>query len=199
MEPGVEGAEPSEDGVLGQWLSSERILEWARLEPALGAIDLRPYLFVTRDRKDYLAAASALGKLQTVVDQLLGPKWSVQALEAELRRLSTTEAAQVFEAVRARIGAAGSLEEEPPGAAGLEVLVRAQPSLQPRLLDYLERLPTRMLGSWVVGGWARVLESGDAKGRLGALLDRWSSATDNTVLRASAAAAKKLRTRSEAR
>ena len=76
---------------------------WAQVQPPLAAVDLRPYLFVAKDRKDYIGAASVLGHLATVVEQLLGPKILVQAMEADLKRLAPPEAAQVFEAVRGRI------------------------------------------------------------------------------------------------
>lgn len=65
-----------------------QIRSWARIEPALGAIDLPPYLFIAKDRKDYFGAASALGHLAAVVEMLLAPKIAVQALDADLKKLA---------------------------------------------------------------------------------------------------------------
>jgi predicted KAP-like P-loop ATPase len=145
----LEVVKPTESAQVSEWLSSQAIQSWARILPAIGALDLRPYLFVAKDRKDYFGATSILGQLATVAEKLLGPKMSVQGLEKELAQLKLPEAAQIFEAVRGRIIGGDTFDTEPAGAAGIAVLVRAHPSLQGNLLDFLEGLPrgaTRPLG-----------------------------------------------------
>ena len=127
---------------LREWLSSPAIKAWAAVQPPVGDEDLRPYLFVAKDRKDYFGAASVLGHLAGVVEQLFGGKMAVQGLEGDLKRLAPPEAAQVFEAVRGRIVGSDSFDTEPPGAAGLGILVKAHPALQDLLLEFLEALPT---------------------------------------------------------
>jgi predicted KAP-like P-loop ATPase len=76
------------------WSSSESIRSWAALDPQLADVDLRPYLFVAKDRKDYFGGSSALGKLVAVVEKLLGPKLAVQGMITSLRQLAAPEAAQ---------------------------------------------------------------------------------------------------------
>jgi hypothetical protein len=56
-----------DSAVLAEWKAAEAIRAWARLTPSLAEVDLRPYLFVTKDRKDYFGAASVLGRLAAVV------------------------------------------------------------------------------------------------------------------------------------
>ena len=139
----------AESALPGEWLSSQAIMAWAAVQTPLGEEDLRPYLFVAKDRKDYFGAVSALGHLATVVEQVLGSKFAVQAIEADLRRLAPPEAGEVFEAVRGRIIGGDSFDVEPPGIAGLTVLVKAHPSLQRNLVDFLETLPRGRL--WPLG------------------------------------------------
>ena len=86
--PKLELAKNSESAQLGEWLSSPAIKAWAAVQPAVGAEDLRPYLFVAKDRKDYFGAASVLGHLAGVVEQLFGGKFAVQGLEGDLKRLA---------------------------------------------------------------------------------------------------------------
>jgi hypothetical protein len=45
---------------------------------------LRPYLFVTKDKKDYFGPLSAFGHFASVVEKLAGPKLIVQKLDGEL-------------------------------------------------------------------------------------------------------------------
>ena len=170
---GDDAVKSTESALLSEWLSSPAIKAWAAVPTAIGGEDLRPYLFVAKDRKDYFGAASVLGHLATVVEQLFGGKFAVQGLEADLKRLATPEAAQIFEAVRGRIVGGDSFDTEPPGAAGLAVLVKAHPTLQANLVDFLEALPRDRLGPWVCGGWEGVLKDGDATQRFDRLLQTW--------------------------
>ena len=183
----------AESAVLTEWLASRPIRAWARLKPALADVDLRPYLFVTKDRKDYFGAASVLGRLASVVERLLGPKLTVQAHESELKQLAAAEAAQVFEAVRGRIMGGDTFDTEPAGIAGLAVLVRAHPSLQTNLLDLLEALPRDRCGPWPVSGWESVIKDPEASVRFDRLLESWSGFAKGTFLKAAASAALKTR------
>jgi predicted KAP-like P-loop ATPase len=139
--PKLEAVKTTESALLSEWLSSPAIKAWAAVQTSIGNEDLRPYLFVAKDRKDYFGAASVLGHLAAVVEQLFGGKFAVQGLEGDLKRLAPPEAAQVFEAVRGRIVGGDSFDTEPPGTVGLAILVKAHPTLQGNLVDFLEALP----------------------------------------------------------
>lgn len=179
-------AKPTPSAQFNEWLSSPAIRSWATVQPPLAAVDLRPYLFVAKDRKDYFGAASVLGHLATVVEQLLGPKILVQVMETDLKRLASPEAAQVFEAVRGRIVGSDDFNTEPPGVAGLAVLVKAQPSLQPDLLGFLESLPRAQLGPWAVSGWEGVIKDVDAVTRFERLLQAWATEDVSKFLKSAA-------------
>jgi hypothetical protein len=155
---GADGSsDAGENVVVTEWLSSSQFRAWAQIKPALAEVDLRPYLFVTKDRKDYFGAASALGHLAAVVDKLLGPRLAVQGLDGDLKKLVAAEATQVFEALRGRIMGEASLINEPPGIPGMTVLIKAHPALQSNLMDFLESLPADTCGAWPVSGWHSVI------------------------------------------
>lgn len=181
----------SESALLAEWKSSEAILAWARVLPPVAGVDLRPYLFATKDKKDYFGPASVLGHLAAVAEKLLGPKISVQALESELKQLAQPEAAKLFEAVRAKIVSGDSFDTQPAGVDGMVVLVRAQPSLQGSLVDFLQALPAGRCGPWVVSGWQGALKDSDAQARVAQLLVGWAKQSDNKMLKAAAEAANK--------
>ena len=128
-----------------------------------------------------------------MAEKLLRSKLSVQAYESELKLLAQPEADKVFEAVRAKIMGGDVFDTMPPGVDGLVVLVKAQPGLQGKLLDFLEALPTSRCGPWVVGGWQGVIKDAESVGRLERLLDGWSKVTNNTALKAAADAVNKTR------
>lgn len=180
--------------VLAEWKATEVVRDWALLTPYLAGIDLRPYLFVTKDKKDYFGPVSVLGHLSAVVDKLFGGKMVVQSLEAELKQLAQPEADKVFEAVRSKIVSAGDFSTKPEGIDGLVVLVKAQPNLQGPLLDFLESLPKDKCGAWVVGGWQGAIKDQEPKTRFTDLLETWSKVTNNPFLKN---AAKQVRDKSK--
>lgn len=180
-----------ENAVLSEWKSSETVCDWACLSPKLSGIDLRPYLFVTKDKKDYFGPVSVLGHLAGVVEKLFGGKMTVQSYEAELKLLVQPEAEKVFEAVRTKIMSTGAFDTKPPGIDGLVVLVKAQPTLQTPLIDFLEALPNGKCGPWAVSGWQGVIKDAECAARLTKLLGDWSRASNNPGLKASAEAALK--------
>jgi hypothetical protein len=171
--PKLEVMKPAESAQLGEWLSSPAVRAWAEIEPAIGTSDLRPYLFVTKDRKDYFGATTILGKLASVTEKLLGSKFVVQSFESELRQLAVPEASQVLDLLRGRIVGSDTFETEPAGAAGIAVLVKAQPALQGNLLDFLEGLPRQRLGPWACSGWEGVIKDADHNHRYDQLLELW--------------------------
>lgn len=179
----------TDSAILTEWKSSPSIMAWARVQPPVAEIDLRPYLFVTKDKKDYFGPASVLGHLAVVAERLLGPKLSVQALESELKQLAQPEAEKLFEAVRTKIMSGDTFDTQPAGIEGMVVLVKAQPSLQGRLLDFLAALPGSRCGPWVVGGWQAVLKDSDSFARLDQLLHGWSKIANNQMLKLAAEAA----------
>lgn len=167
-------AKMADSALLSEWVSSPIIKAWAAVPTKIGDEDLRPYLFIAKERKDYFGAASVLGHLATVVEQLFGGKYAVQALEADLKRLAPPEAAKVFEAVRGRIIVSDNFETEPTGVDGLAVLVKAQPTLQGNLLEFLEALPMDRLGPWACKGWESALKDPEATPRFNRLLQSWA-------------------------
>jgi len=173
-------------------MSSEFVRAWAKIEPAIGTTDLRPYLFVGKDRKDYFGATTVLGQVVSIAEKLLGSKFSVQALEPELRQLALPEAAQVLDLLRARIVSGDTFDTEPAGAAGIAVLVKAQSALQPQLLDFLEGLPSNRLGPWVCSGWEGVIKDVDQNRRYDQLLEGWKT-DGSTMLKATASGVLKTR------
>lgn len=189
-------SEAAETALVTESLASPRIRAWTKIKPALGGVDLRPYLFVTKDRKDYFGAASALGHLAAVVDKLLGPKLAVQALEGDLKKLASPEASQIFEALRGRIMGEASFLSEPPGVAGMTVLVKAHPTLQSTLIDFLEGLPSDRCGAWPVSGWHGVVTEASAVARLTTLTEEWAGSDKKSALKSAAVAALKVKIRS---
>src|SRR5712691_10547903 len=166
-----------------EWLKSDWARGWAAIDPPLKNEDLRPYVFVTRDKRSYFGGLATANHLEALVDRLMGAALAIRSAEAEIDRLSGTEAEQVFDALRDRILQSDTLSTAPNGAAGLAALVRLQPALQRRLLGFLRDLPLSKIGAWAAAGWGRCFTDTNIAAEFEQQVRAWSQQDDNTVLK----------------
>ena len=96
-----------------------------------------------------------------------------------------------------RIIGSDAFETQPAGVDGLTVMVKAHPTLQSNLLDFVEALPIDHLGPWVVSGWRDVIKDPEANKRLEALIRRYATEAKSEVLKASAVNVLRMTRRSE--
>lgn len=174
--------EAKTDTGLSEWLTDPEILTWAKIEPSLSEIDLRPYLFVAKERKDYFSGSELPRKLMLLAEKLMGSKLAVMALTTSISELKPDEQTTLFDFIRGRIIRDGRMNSQPEGVEGLKLLAKNNTGLQHKIVDFLDTLPTKGLGVWCIQGWDSTLSDAEAKTRLNTLLKKWSTSTDNTVL-----------------
>ena len=84
------------------WVSNGWIRRWVQIEPSLAAVDLRPYLFVSRDRKAVFSSTSTLALQEALIEKLCGSQLGARAAALETSSMAANEAEQVFNAVAPR-------------------------------------------------------------------------------------------------
>lgn len=181
-EDAMEAVAPEKSSILNEWLSSMEILQWAKLKPEISSIDLRPYLFIAKDRKDYFINSTGLGHLTATIEKLFANKLFVTSMLGDLKILTNTEAVTVFDAVKSRIVGSSDLSKLPAGVDGLNILVKAHPELQSNLLDFLDALPLEKCGTWITTGWETILIDQVHKHRFSDILEKWSKSEKNRTV-----------------
>ena len=174
---------------LGELQNLEWAKQWAMIEPALAGYDLRPYVFVTRDRRSVFGAVASLGELDELLTRLQGPALKVREAGATVARLEPKDAEQLFDALRRKVTATEDLKVRPGGAEGLAEICHHHEFLQKSLVTTLAELPVSRLGPWVVTGWLRALTTQDAKREFQSLMSAWAAQEENQKLRTSAVGA----------
>ena len=142
---------PTADQILEEWRVDERVTGWAELEPKFASVDLRPYLFIARDRKDFFGAASALGHLEGVVEMLMRPKVAIGGQAAKLSELVPAEASRVFEGLRSRIMSSDDFKQKPKGVDGI-VMLGHRTTRSPAQPARFHRTDTRRSERGLAGG-----------------------------------------------
>lgn len=178
---------------LEDWLKSDWAKGWATIEPALADVDLRPYVFVTRDKRSFFAGVIAADHLEALVERLSGSAMAARSAEGEVGRLNDAEAEQVFDALQSRILSADKLTSAPAGVPGLALLARLRPALQRRLLGFLQGLPVDTVGGWAVTSWGGAFVEPGIVSEFASLQQTWATSATSAGLKAAAVASSKLK------
>ena len=180
------GAKNEEVEVLTQevadWSKNEWIRGWASMDPTLTDVDLRPYVFVTRDKRGAVGGFAGSAHLESVVERLMGGKLVARGAVAEVAKLSAQELDEVFGAVSDQVLQVDDLKTEPKGIQGLLVLAERSAEMERRLLDFAKALDISKVGVWPVGMVATVKAPAlvtEAK----AILASWGEQEGNSTLK----------------
>ncbi|MGA3266507.1 MAG: Qat anti-phage system ATPase QatA [Verrucomicrobiota bacterium] len=165
------------------WIKSDWISTWAKCDPQLSGVDLRPYMFVTRDKRSYFGGAAGTSHLDPIVDALLGKELAVKSVETQLPKLNALEAEQVFEAVQNRILQADDFSTRP---VGLIALAKSRPSLQRRLLAFIRDIPPSKVPGWVMTGFEKVFTDQTVKAEFATTITNWIEGGQSKQLNAAA-------------
>jgi len=136
------------------WKDNIWLKKWVNIQPEINKdMDLRPYIFVAKDKKQYINLTKLDNDIEELIEILLGDKLAISSNNLKIKRLSLTEAAQVFEKIAQKIKTNDTFDKRPKGILGLQELVKSHPDLQSNLINLLEILPSDKLGTWALNGW----------------------------------------------
>jgi hypothetical protein len=153
------------DAAAQKWLDRDWLQRWLALKPSLAATDLRPYIFVARDKR-VLALPTEPTGMETLVEMLGGSEMAARGVEPQVKALTAEAAVQVFGGLRERVVRHGSFTAQPPGFEGMMLIAKHHPIHQAELLALMGSIPPAQLGFWVVKGWNEIITDTAAKDQL---------------------------------
>ena len=180
--------EYSEDSNTAQWLERDWLKRWLSLEPAIGNVDLRPYVFVARDKRILTSSVESSG-LEFLISKLCGSQLEIRTVEPSVREMSTGDADIVFGALRERVLGGGDFINPPPGIGGLSIIAKHHSRFQGEIVKLLGSLDSKRLGLWVVKGWNESITDTKALRELRSVMQTWVNQEENKMLKQGASAA----------
>ncbi|MCK6501634.1 MAG: hypothetical protein L6Q38_19305, partial [Nitrospira sp.] len=171
-----------------KWLEREWLKRWLSIEPALGETDLRPYVFVARDKR-LLMSVTGPGGLEGLVTKLCGAQLELRACEPEVKALTPGDAGIVFSALRERVLSAGTFKNPVAGIDGLSIIAKHHPTFQGEVVKLLGSLVPKELGLWVLKGWNESITETKARDELRGVIQGWANQDDNRLLKQAAPSA----------
>ncbi len=167
------------------WAIRPEIIRWARVPPELGSTSLKPYLFVIKDKKNYLDEAAPLTSKQAeLFTKLSSGSAAAAAAQQEIKGLRPDDLRAIFGALKQTVLASTSFEQKPLCMFGLESMAQAVSALEDQYLDVLQALPAKHLGAWAVVGHGATVKSANGQAKLVALTNQWRKTGSAALKRA---------------
>jgi predicted KAP-like P-loop ATPase len=163
---------------------STAFFEWTRLDPRLGGIDLRPYLFVSREGSPgYIGESTYVGIPEKLVKRFVqATAFDENALERDLKGLSGEQAERLLDIGLTDLRGKGALRELDGGPLrGLAALVRSHTHLQASYVDAISAFPLDSVGAFMPLYMNGAITLDEARARYRPTEDRWHAEGDNLL------------------
>ncbi|ADR35243.1 KAP P-loop domain protein (plasmid) [Sulfuricurvum kujiense DSM 16994] len=162
-------------------IGAEWITQWSDLYPKLSDIDLRPYLFVTRDRKTRFGVTFQSDDMHELADKLLGSEMVVAGEKETIKGLTTSEAEKLYQYLENAVTNNGNCKDRPDGIIGINLLIKMHKGLQTKYCTLLETFSIENLGGWIVQPIDMFTEP-VARQQYKRLLTKWKDQEENKTL-----------------
>jgi len=167
---------------IGKWLERDWIQKWAKIDPILSNLDLRPYVFIARDKR-ILSMSSDIGDLDVLVEKLSGSTIAVRGAESEVKALQADDARQVFDKLRELVVRNGNFSDQPDGFEGMCIVAKHHTALQTDVVSFISSIDVSSLGFWIVKGWNDILTESDVMSQLQGVVQGWANQDENAMLK----------------
>ncbi|WP_207516089.1 Qat anti-phage system ATPase QatA [Longitalea luteola] len=156
---------------------------WAGAEPKIGAFDLRPYIFISREKAISFAGEDQLSDPAVQIYEKLksGSDIALKAAEKALGQLQPAEITQIFDRLIADSRSIEDFRTNPAPIKGLLRIIAADISLEERLLNRVESISPSKMGAWCTSEFDG-LKTEAAKAKYQRLLEGWANQTANRTL-----------------
>lgn len=188
FEQGIKSGEG--DGIPQGW-DKDAIIAWGKIDPPLGEIDLRPYIYISREKD--IGFAGLREDLEQIFKRLSdATELTLPRMEGDLKSIAKDDAKKIFNALIYKINSSSDLRTKPREFDSLCFLCKNQEDLQDSLTTWLNGLPVSGIGNWVLVGIKAILSKDSAIDAYGKLCEKWITQTDNLSLKKAAEQLKKI-------
>jgi predicted KAP-like P-loop ATPase len=160
---------------LSKWASERKhIIEWATLEPKLADIPLKPYLFIIKDSKHYVAGdgISLSENIAQVLELLQKGELSAKSAETQLKDFSQNDLKLIFGKLKDKLLVIKDFKIMPDIMYGIKIIAKTFPSIfESNYLDLLEDIVKKSPNAiWIKAGHNSIVTSHEGKAKLQEIL-----------------------------
>lgn len=131
---------------------NEALKIWAALTPPLKEIDLRPYIFISREKAIGFASSEDLPQaLQDIFDILIsGTRMSMAGKERDIKALTPEQATIIFNNLEKESQKISDWGRTPAPVEGIFYLVQNTPILEEKLIKLFDSVPSKDVKMWMI-------------------------------------------------
>ncbi len=166
-----------------KWVDQLHLKSWAAIEPPLQGIDLRPYVFVARDKRLIIADGVGVDKLSEIKQNLLKNKIVAAGETTKIKELLPDDVERLFQDLREELLKSDTRGSEPKALAGLKLIAEHHPKHQAELFQTITSIEPKKLGSWAVKGLGSSLSSPELEKSIQEFTVQLSQQTENLTLK----------------
>lgn len=135
----------------GEAKTEQELQAWSKLEPGLSGVDLRPYVFVSRERAVSFQPLDDIPHALIPVLEVLasGSRMAMQGQQANIAALPDPLARLLFRQLEKLAVKENSWQTESKPMKGLIYLVQQHATLESDLINLFQAIPAQELGTWV--------------------------------------------------
>jgi predicted KAP-like P-loop ATPase len=180
----VQTAKRTNTVVIEENIKEPLFKEWALLEPSLSEIDLRPYIFVSKEKAIGFDSDGILPEnLIALLEQLnSNTDLALNKAEKDLKSISAKERTLLFEKLEFESRSSSDLKKLPAPVNGLLRIIKADITLEDRFIKLMGSYPSSDLGPWAVSQLSG-LKNPVALGNYKILLQGWAEQNENKNLK----------------
>lgn len=180
------------EGAVAAWIADDWLKSWGAIAPKLGAVDLRPYVFVARDRRVQFGKAVASEAVALVLAAVAGGSLAIAGADQNIRDLSQTDAEGIFNELCNKMLEASDLKKKPEEFEALCRIVSHHKSLRARFVDFLSDQKMEAVGPWIASGWRPETWEEPLRSKAKELVRSWSTGNNKPLKTVAIALLKKL-------
>jgi len=169
----------------GQTTTEKSLKDWARLDPLFSNTDLRPYIFISKEKAvSFDSGGLVPAHLQGIYDELKSnSEISLNRAQKKLESVIEPDRAFLFEKLLLDSRSVSDFKSIPAPVKGLLRIIMVDSNFEDQLIGFLTSLPSAELGPWCVSELSG-LKNNAAITNFQALLGQWSSQNENTIVKA---------------
>lgn len=172
------------ENVIKEDKAEQSFNDWIKLEPKLAGIDLRPYIFISKEKAIGFDSDGIFPEhLTSILESLSSSSQMSQATAAKkIVGISLKDATILFDKLENESRSVEDLKNVPTPVKGLLKIVESHHSLETRLVTMVGTYPPTNIGPWAVTELSG-LKNPEAITAFQALLTMWSTQEDNKALK----------------
>lgn len=131
------------------------VKSWCDILPNLNGVDLRPYIFISQDKRanfQGLSLDQELADLLAFLQDASSPL-ALTAKEAEVKSLTTEKASTIFFLLKENIERNNAYSSKPSGLEGLRLIAKHHEHLKQEIITFIKNIPVNSFEVWVLSGW----------------------------------------------